>query len=122
MALPDPIPTITIDSVAYDLARIGMMDSKSIYQTANGLDRLTIEHQVTKNRNRQNLRFDRRKIAADPFDADLNQEYSFSTYVVTDSPKWGVTSAELDVHFQLLAGLWSAGTPDYGLRILQGEI
>jgi hypothetical protein len=120
MALPDPIPTLTVDAVTYDFARIGMNDTSSVYQTANGLDRLTVSH-VLKNRNRHTIRLDRKKVAADPFTADLNQEYSFSTYVVCDAPKLGVTAAEMNVHSQLLTALMVAGTPDYVLRVLQGE-
>jgi len=120
MALPDPIPTLTVDAVTYDFARIGMNDSSAVYQTADGLDRMTVSHQL-KNRNRHTLRLDRKKIAADPFDADINQEYSFSTYVVIDAPRLGVTAAELDDHSQLLTAIMAAGTPDYILRILQGE-
>lgn len=126
MALPDPIPTITINSVTYDLARTGFVGKNgasqgSVYQTSNGLDRLTIEHSE-KNRKRDVVRFDRKKIAATPFDAAKDQEYSMSAYVVVDSPRLGFTSAEKDYVFQLLSAFWVAGTPDYGLRVLNGEI
>jgi len=121
MALPDPIPTITVNSVEYDFARVGMGDGKATYQTADGLDLLTIENSV-KNRNRRLVRLDRKKIAANPFDADLNQEYLLSTYVVMDSPKLGVTASEMNLHGQLLDALLIAGSPDYRLRVLQGEV
>jgi len=121
MALPDPIPTLTVNAVTYDFARVGMADGSSVYQTANGLDRVSIGHQ-DKARSRTTLRVDRRKVAADPFNAALNQEYSISTYVVSDAPKLGVTQAERDYHSQLLTAFMVAGTPDYWLRILQGEI
>jgi hypothetical protein len=125
--LPDPIPTITINSVTYDLARTGVTGKTgnstgaAIYQTSNGLDRLTIEHSV-KNRKRDVVRFDRTKVAATPFDAAKDQEYSMSAYVVVDSPRLGFTSAEKDYVFQLLSAFWVAGSPDYGLRVLNGEI
>lgn len=121
MALPDPIPTLTVNAVTYDFVRTGMADGSSIYQTANGLDKLSVSHQQ-KSRNRTTLRLDRKKIAADPFDAGINQEYSMSTYVVWDRPMVGFTAAECDYHTQLLSALLVAGTPDYGLRVLQGEI
>jgi len=121
MALPDPIPTITVNSVAYDFARVGMTDGKAVYQTADGNDRLTIENSV-KNRSRTLIRLDRSKIAANPFDADLNQAYSFSTYVVMDRPKLGVSASEVNLHGQLLDALLVAGTPDYRLRVVQGEV
>lgn len=121
MALPDPIPTITVNAVTYDFARVGMTDGNAIYRTATGLDKVTVSHQQ-KARNRTTLRLDRSKIAADPFDAGINQEYSMSTYVVWDRPKVGFTAAECDLHTQLLTAFLVAGTPDYGLRVLQGEI
>jgi hypothetical protein len=120
VALPDPIPQLTVNSVNYDFARVGMDGSSATYQTADGLDRLTVSHQL-KNRNRHTIRLDRSKIAADPFDADINQEYSFSTYVVFDAPRLGVTASELNYHSQLLTAIMVAGTPDYVLRVLQGE-
>jgi len=121
MALPDPIPTLTVSAVTYDFARIGMDGTSSIYQTANGNDRLLISHQ-NKNRFRTTARFDRRKIAANPLDASLNQEYTMSTYVVWDVPKTGFTSTEIVAHSQLLSDFLVAGTPDYGLRVVQGEV
>lgn len=122
MALPDPLAQVIVNTVEYDLARTGMSADSSVYKSADGLDKFTLSHQVTKNRLRRVARLDRSKIAANPFDADLNQEYSLSTYVVSDIPKLGVSAAEADFHFQLLAGLWASGTPDYGLRFLQGEV
>jgi hypothetical protein len=121
MALPDPIPTITVNSVAYNFARVGMDSTSSVYATPDGNDRLLISRQ-SKNRNRMTIRLDRRKIAANPFDASLNQEYSQSAYVVWDLPKLGVTAQEAAWHSQLLSDLLVAGTPDYGLRVLQGEV
>lgn len=122
MALPDPIPTITVNSVAYDLARIGMENSKAVYQTASGNDRLTVASTVNRNRSRTVVRLDRKKFAADPLNSALTRPYTLATYVVSDSDNIGWTAAEKDYHQQLLAALWVAGTPDYGLRILQGEV
>lgn len=121
MALPDPIPTVTINSIAYDFARVGMADGNSIYQTGDGNDRLTISHS-SRNRTRTLVRLDRQKITADTLNSALNRPYTAATYVVVDRDSVGWTSAELDYHFQLLSGLWAAGTPDYGLRVLKGEV
>lgn len=121
MALPDPIPTITTAAVAYDFARIGMDSTSSVYSTASGNDRMLISRSE-KARKRLTIRLDRRKVAANPFDASLNQEYSHSTYIVWDIPKLGVTAAEAAAHSQLLSDILVAGTPDYGLRVLQGEV
>lgn len=123
MALPDPIPTVTVNSIAYDFARVGMTTGNSVYQTGDALDRLTVSHTVTgRNRTRSLVRLDRSKIAADALISSTNRPYSASTYVVVDRDSVGWTPADLDYHFQLLSGLWAAGTPDYGLRILKGEV
>lgn len=121
MALPDPIPTVTINSIAYDFARVGMAGSSAAYQTGDGLDRLTISHTV-KNRIRTLVRLDRSKIDEDALITSTNRPYSASTYVVVDRDASGWDPSELDYHFQLLSGLWAAGTPDYGLRVLKGEV
>jgi len=121
MALPDPIPTLTAVSVNYDFFRTGFGDSSSVYKTSTGKDVLTVSTQ-NKNRNRTIVRLDRSKIAANPFDAEINQAYSFSTYQVFDWPKLGVTSAEVADLATLLNNFVSAGTPNYRSRILLGEI
>jgi len=121
MALPDPIPTITVNSVTYDLPRVSFGVGTSEYRTSNGLDKLTISHSE-KNRQRHVVRFDRKKIAATPFDAAKDQEYRAAVYTVIDAPILGFTPAELDYLVQLQAAFWVAGTPDYGLRVLQGEV
>lgn len=121
MALPDPIPTVTTNSVAYNFARIGQDKTSSVYQTSDGNDKLTISRSE-KARKRFSIRLDRRKIAADPFNAALNQEYRQAVYIVWDTPLLGVTSTEADWHGKLLTDLMIAGTPDYALRVLQGEV
>jgi len=122
MALPDPIPTMTVATVPYDLFRTGFGDADSTYKTANGQNVLTVSHQ-SKNRNRTIVRLDRSKIAANPFDAEINQAYTFSTYQVFDWPKLGVTPTEMK-DLAALHGTFLAlgGATPYLQRILQGEI
>jgi len=122
MALDDPIPTLTVNAETYDFARIGMTDGNSIYQTASGDDRLTVSHSQNRSRTRSLVRLDRSKIAPDSLNSALNKPFSLATYVVLDRDVVGWTPAEVDYHFQLLAALWAAGTPDNGLRVLQGEV
>jgi len=121
MALPDPIPTVTTNAVAYNFARIGQDKTSSVYQTADGNDKLTVSRSE-KARKRFSVRLDRRKTAADPFNAALNQEYRHAVYIVWDVPNLGVSATEADWHGKLLTDLMIAGTPDYALRVLQGEI
>lgn len=120
MALPDPIPTLTVGAVTYDFARTGMTDTSSTYQTADGLNRMAVSHSRNK-RDRCVLRLDRDFVAADPYVSYNNQKYSHSAYVVFDAPLVGVTPAQRDALGQLLTAVMVAGTPDYILRVLQGE-
>lgn len=121
LALPDPIPTLTVNAITYDFARVGFGDSKAIYQTSTGNDRLTIEHSQ-KARNRHVVRLDRKATVADPLTTGSNFETSFSVYTVIDMPRVGFSAATVDYGRQLLEAFMVAGTPDYGLRVIQGEI
>lgn len=120
MALPDPIPTLTVNSVAYDFFRVASGDGFSRYTTANGLDVLTVKHDGARN-NRTLVKFDRRKVAADPFDASINQEYEYSVHTVYTTPKLGVSVAEVGYLNDLMVAFLAAGTPDYSVRVIQGE-
>lgn len=121
LALPDPIPTLTVNSVTYDFARIGFGDASSIYQTSDGLNRLGIQHSQ-KARNRHVVRLDRRAVVEDPLTTGSSYEQSFSVYTVIDMPRVGFSAADVDYGRQLLEAFMLAGTPDYGLRVIQGEV
>lgn len=110
-----------MNSVTYDFARVGFGESKGLYRTADGLDRLTIEHSQ-KNRIRHVVRLDRTATVEDPLATGSSFETSFSVYTVIDAPKVGFTAADLDYGRQLLEAFHVAGTPDYGLRVIRGEI
>jgi hypothetical protein len=122
MALPDPIPTLTVNAVTYDLARTTFGENRSVFSTANGLDKLTVSKQSRGGRNRHMVRFDRTKVAATPFDAAKDQEYTCAAYTVLEFPVFGFTSTELAYQEELLRTFMAAGTPDYVVRVLQGEI
>jgi hypothetical protein len=121
MALPDPLATLTVDAVDYVFNRVSFGDTQSVYRTSDGLNSLTISRQE-KSRNRYQIRFDRKKVAANPFDSSIDQEYTWTAYMVVDVPPVGVTAAEAEDLVQLLTTFLVAGTPDYILRALQGEI
>lgn len=121
VALPDPIPTLTVAGDTYDFSRVGFTDTSGVFLTADGLNRLTVSHRYNK-RNRFSVRIDRQKVAADVWTPFNNTEYSHSAYVVWDCPTVGVTPAENQELGQLLYAVLAAGTPDYDLRVLQGEI
>jgi len=92
MAFADP-QSITVNAVAASLPRISTVGSSSVYQSADGLVRLTVSHSGTK-RFRRMIRIDHAKVAADPFTTGQNQKYSMSAYVVADVPTVGYSAAE----------------------------
>jgi hypothetical protein len=124
MALPDPIPTLTVNSVAYNFARTASSGNNgivtSVYQTPDKLDKLTVSR-MERARTRYSVRFDRRKIAADPLNAALNQEYNMAAYTVFDVPRTGFSNTEITWLSRLLGDFLVAGTPDYELRVIQNE-
>jgi len=119
--IPDPIPTVTVNSVAYDFSRRSVDHTKGVFATADGAYVLTFAQQ-SKKRNRFSMRLDHNFLAEDVFVPDTNSGYSHSAYVVWDSPKIGVTAADNNVLGSVLGSLMVAGTPDYALRLLQGEL
>jgi len=98
-----------------------MGDTKGIFRTADGLNTLTIERSQ-KARNRFVTRIDRTATVADPLQTGVNFVPSISAYTVIDMPKVGYSVADADYLRQLLEAFNVAGTPDYGLRVLRGEI
>jgi hypothetical protein len=121
MALPDPIPTLTVNSVTYDFSRVSSGDRMAVYQTADGLNKLSVMHSL-KARYRHTTRLDRTAVVADPFTTGSNYKASFSVYTVIDAPSDSAFSAaDLDYGRQLLEAFQVAGTPDYGLRVIRGE-
>ena len=106
MALADP-QSIKINGVTTSLPRVSTGDFKSIYESADGLIKLSLST-VSGKRKRQVVRVDVSKIAADPLIATNNVEYSMSTYVVFDRPMVGYTNAEAK---QVYDGLMKPSRP-----------
>lgn len=119
--LPDPLATLTVDAVDRVFTRITQGETQSVYRTADKLDTLTVSRSE-KSRNRYSMRFDRKKVDADPFNSDIDREYVWSAYMVVDVPPVGVSAVEAEDVVQLLTTFLVAGTPDYILRVLYGEI
>lgn len=92
MALADP-QSITINAVATSLPRTSMTVNSGSFTSNDGLVKETISHTNGK-RNRHLIRVDHRKVAADPFQSNLNAEYSMSCYIVVDAPPVGYSVTE----------------------------
>lgn len=92
MALADP-QSVTINSVAQSMPRVGISMDAGSFQNADGSYALAINHQIGK-RNRHTIRLTGVKTTADPLVPSQNSVVSMSTYIVVDVPKQGYTAAE----------------------------
>lgn len=82
--LADP-STVTINSVANILARTSTEGSKSVYQSADGLVKMTVSHQKGKGQNiRSMIRLDQTSIVENPLDSSQNIMATKSLYLVVD--------------------------------------
>lgn len=109
MAFPDP-QTVTVNAVPKTLNRVSTDPTKSIYATSDGNTKLTISHQVSKDRTRHMARLDQRVVAADPLSAE-NAFQNLGVYVVIDEPNFGFADADIDYNVAgLVAWLTSANT------------
>jgi hypothetical protein len=117
------MPTQTVNSKTYDFYRTGFGVSTGVYQTADGLDRLTFEHTV-KARARHAIRLDRLAIVEDPLSTGSSFEAGMSATLAVNMPKLGggFDAADADWLVKLLSSILNEGTPDYSLRFLRGEV
>jgi hypothetical protein len=115
MAFADP-QSITINSVAISLPRVGAGPFNGLFQSNDGLVVERIQHTTTKSRIRRSLRFDTSKVAADPLVGGQNRKYSMSAYLVVDVPDVGYTVAEAK---QLIDGMMTYLTASSGAKITQ---
>lgn len=112
----DPL-SITINAIAKSLARVSTNGTSSIYQTADGIIKLGISHQNTKDRVRSVVRVDEKKIATDPLTSE--QDWATLTqYHVYDRPIVGFTLAEVQ---QLNTGLTGFVVDAVIAKIVGGE-
>lgn len=118
MAFADP-QSVTINAVAQSMPRISSGPNSGSFQKDDGSVRLSVSHQLGK-RNRRQLRLDHKKIAPDVFTSD-NKEYSFSVYVVVDTPITGYTIAEQKQIVDALTGYLTASSGARVTQLLGGE-
>lgn len=99
MALADP-QTVTVNSVAKSLALIIRDGQKAVYMTSDGLFKLTVSHQASKDRVRSQVQIEQKAIVADPLTA-VNDYDFLKFYCVFDRPNSGFSLAQEQ---QLIAG------------------
>lgn len=120
MAFADP-QSITINSVAFSLPRLGQ-DPVGSFASADGSVVETISHTNSKNnRTRRSLRFDYSKIAADPLISAQNIKYSMSAYLVVDVPVTGFTVSEAKLFLDGMMTYLTAGSGSKLTQFLGGE-
>jgi hypothetical protein len=121
MAYADP-QSVTINSVANSLPRVGAGPDSGNFKANDGNVVLTVKHSNGR-RLRHTARLDFSKIAADPLISSTNIKYSMSAYVVVDAPVTGFTVAEqkqiVDALTAWLAA--GAGAANSTTKLLGGE-
>jgi hypothetical protein len=120
MALADP-QSVTINSVANSLPRVGTNENHSNYRKDDGTVEMTVSHQPGKVRTRDSVRLRFTKIAADPLLAGVNREVSLSVFFNVDRPLVGLTTAEIkDISTSLTTWLTASSGANL-TKVLGGE-
>lgn len=121
MSLSDP-SSVTISGVTTSLPRVSVGDRKSVYQSGDETVTLTVSHLPTKGKGwRRMVRIDVSKIAADPFETDVNNEVSMSAYVVVETPPDGYSPTEALAVSKALTGFLTASSDAAMIKVLGGE-
>lgn len=85
--------SVTINSVAQSLPRIGQGLNAGLFQKDDGSYKLSINHSLAT-RNRRVIRLDNYKTATDPLVPTNNAPYRGAVWLAVDMPKVGYTIAE----------------------------
>ena len=123
MALTDPQKFKEVTGTEVTAPRVSSGDFKSIYETSDGLNVLTVSTQENgSNRKRHLVRIDVSKLANNPLEETKKQTFSMSVYLVVDRPAVaGYTVAEAKKLVEGLVGLLSASTYSLTEKVLGGE-
>jgi hypothetical protein len=93
----DPI-TITISGSGKVLARTSSNGTSSVYESADGNYKLSLSHQITKEKIRTLARLDSRAIVADPL-TSVNDYETLTTFCVFERPTVGFTQANVEAQW-----------------------
>jgi len=122
MALTDPQKFKEAAGTEVTAPRVSSGDFKSIYDTSDGLTKLTLSTiESQSNRKRHMVRIDVEKLATNVYEESKKQSVSMSAYVVIDRPVNGFTNAEAKKLVEGLVGLLSASTYSVTEKVLGGE-
>lgn len=122
MALTDPQKFKEVAGTEVTAPRVATGDFKSVYETSDGLNKLTLStSQTSNNRRRHLVRIDVEKLATNIYEESKKQTVSMSCYLVVDRPVNGFTVAEAKKLVEGLVGLLSASTYSLTEKVLGGE-
>ncbi len=122
MALTDPQKFKEVAGTEVTAPRVDAGSYKSVYETSDGLNRLTLSTSVSNsNRKRHLVRIDVEKLATNVYEESKKQAVSMSCYFVVDRPVNGYTVAEAKKLIEGLVGLLSASSYSLAEKVLGGE-
>lgn len=122
MALTDPQKFKEVSETEVTAPRVSSGDFKSIYETSDGLNKLTVSTTTTNNNRRRHLvRIDVEKLATNIYEESKKQAVSMSAYLVVDRPINGFTVSEAKKLVAGLVGLLSASSYSLTEKVLGGE-
>ena len=122
MALTDPQKFKEVAGTEVTAPRVSSGDFKSVYETSDGLNKLTLSTTTSNSSRRRHLvRIDVEKIATNPFEEARKEPVSMSVYLVIDRPSTGYSVTECKKLVEGLVGLISASTYTVTEKLLGGE-
>ena len=122
MALTDPQKFKEVAGTEVTAPRVSSGDFKSIYETSDGLNKLTLSTTTSSsNRKRHLVRIDVEKLTTNIYEESKKQAVSMSVYLVVDRPVNGYSVAEAKKLVEGLVGLLSASTYSLTEKVLGGE-
>jgi len=122
MALTDPQKFKEVAGTEVIAPRVDTGGFKSIYETSDGLNVLTIStSESNSSRKRHLVRIDVSKLTTNPYEESKKQTVSMSAYVVIDRPVAGFTVSEAKKLVEGLVGLLSATSYSLTEKVLGSE-
>jgi hypothetical protein len=122
MALTDPQKFKEVAGTEVTAPRVSSGDFKSVYETSDGLNKLTLSTTTSSsNRKRHLVRIDVEKLTTNIYEESKKQSVSASVYLVIDRPVAGYTVAEMKKLVEGLVGLLSATSYSVTEKVLGGE-
>jgi peroxiredoxin family protein len=121
MALTDPAKFKEVAGTEVTAPRISTGDKVSVYETSDGLNKLTISTQEINGRLRHLCRVDTSKLTTNIYEESKKQSVTTSVYLVIDRPENGFTVAECVKQIEGLFGFLSATSYANATKILGRE-